>query len=140
MRSLTFNQMAEEIQNAPTVVPWSIMIGIIINGSLGFAMVVAMLLCLGDIGKALQENPLYPFMAVFSNSLQSVGGAAVMASLVTALGIFADVGILASSSRMFWSFARDRGMPGWRILTKVGDPTRVELRVLPTSETDHFLG
>jgi choline transport protein len=111
--------MAEEIQNAPTVVPWSIMIGIVINGTLGLAMIVATLLCSGNINSALKENPLYPFMAIFNNAVQSVGGAAVMSSLVTALAIFATVGILASSSRMFWSFARDQGIPGWRTLSQV---------------------
>ena len=111
--------MSEEIKNASTVVPWSIMTGILINGSLGFAMMIAALFCSGPIGRALEANPAYPFMAIFYNAVRSVSGAAVMSALVTVLALFATVGILASASRMFWSFSRDRGLPGWKTLQKV---------------------
>ena len=42
-----------------------------------------------------------------------------MASLVTATQWFANVGILASASRMCWSFARDYGLPGSGMLQHV---------------------
>lgn len=42
-----------------------------------------------------------------------------MASIITALALCADVGFLASASRMVWSFARDRGLPGWKFLSRV---------------------
>ena len=112
-------QMSEEIQNAAVVVPRSIMTGILINGSLGFAMVLTILFRAGDIDQALAENPAFPFMAIFKHAVNSTSGAAVMASLLVILSISATVGFLASSSRVFWAFSRDKGLPGWRTLSKV---------------------
>lgn len=111
--------MSEEIRNPSLVVPRSIMLSVVINGSLGFAMVIALLFCIGNVDDALATNTGYPFMEIFLQATQSVSGAATMASIVTVLALCATVGILASTSRMFWSFARDRGLPGWRILEQV---------------------
>lgn len=111
--------MSEEIQNAAVVVPRSIMTGIFINGSLGFAMVLTILFRAGDIDQALAENPAYPFMAIFKHAVNSTSGAAAMASLLTILSTSATVGLLASSSRVIWAFSRDKGLPGWRTLSKV---------------------
>ncbi|KAK6597771.1 amino acid transporter [Botrytis cinerea] len=119
--------MSEEIRNPSLVVPRSIMLSIIINGSMGFAMVIALLLCIGDIDAALATNTGYPYMEIFLQATRSVSGAAVMASIIAILGICATVGTLASTSRMFWSFSRDRGLPEWRTLQKVNTRTTIPL-------------
>ncbi len=115
--------MSEEIQNAAVVVPRSIMTGIMINGSLGFAMILTILYRAGDINQALQENPSYPFMAILKHAMNSTAGAAIMSSIVMVLATSSTVGILASSSRVFWAFSRDKGLPGWRSLSKVSIST-----------------
>lgn len=112
--------MSEEIHNPSVVVPRSIMLSVIINGTLGFAMMIAVLFCLGNLDDALQTPTGFPFIEIFLQATRSVSGTAVMASIVTALALSATVGLLASTSRMFWSFARDRGLPGWRTLQTVG--------------------
>ncbi|KAF2278077.1 amino acid transporter [Westerdykella ornata] len=117
--------LAEEIHNAAVVVPRSIMTGIAINGTLGFAMVLTVLFRLGDMDAVLTENPAFPFMAIFHQAVQSRAGAAVMASLVMVLTVSADVGFSASCSRICWAFARDRGLPGWSVLSKVSDRTSI---------------
>ncbi|CAN9297832.1 unnamed protein product [Alternaria alternata] len=110
--------LSEEIHNAQVVVPRSIMTGIAINGSLGFAMILTVLLRMGNLDEVLDENPAFPFMAIFHRAVQSRSGAAVMASIVMVLTISANVGFSASTSRICWAFARDRGLPGWRTLSK----------------------
>lgn len=95
------------------------MTGIAINGSLGFVMVLSVLLRLGDMDAVLAENPAFPVMAIFHQAVQSRTGAAVMASIVMVLTISANVGFSASTSRICWAFARDKGVPGWRQLSKV---------------------
>ncbi|KAF1835437.1 amino acid transporter [Decorospora gaudefroyi] len=117
--------LSEEIHNAQIVVPRSIMTGIAINGSLGFAMILTMLFRMGDLDAVLEENPAFPFMAIFHRAVQSRAGAAVMASMVMVLTISANVGFSASTSRICWAFARDRGLPGWRTLSKVSDRTSI---------------
>lgn len=96
------------------------MLSVLINGSLGFGMLLAMLFCLGPNFAQSMDSPTgYPFMAIFLDATHSVVGTAVMASIITTMGITTSVGMLASASRQFWSFARDRGIPGWRLWSQV---------------------
>lgn len=117
--------LSEEIQNAQVIVPRSIMTGISINGTLGFAMLLTVLYRMGDVEQAIQENPAFPFMAIFHHAVQSRTGAAVMASIVMVLTVSANVGFSASCSRLCWAFARDRGLPGWSFLSRVSDRTSI---------------
>ncbi|EAS33164.3 GABA permease [Coccidioides immitis RS] len=125
--------MSEEIQRPSVIVPRSIMLTLVINGSLGFGMIIAVLFCTQDIDAALDSPTGFPFMEIFRQATSpSVGGAAAMASIITALAMCANVGFLASASRMVWSFARDRGLPGWRILSRVEKRTMVPLWSIAT--------
>ncbi|KAI0440548.1 amino acid/polyamine transporter I [Xylaria telfairii] len=119
--------MAEEIRNAPLVIPRSLLTGLMINGSLGFAMIVVTLYYMGDINAALAENPILPFMAIFHHALHSTAAAAVLSSIPVVMAFSAMTGILASTSRVYWAFSRDRGLPGWRLLHKVNPRTGVPL-------------
>lgn len=111
--------MSEEIQNPSVNVPRSMMTGITLNGFLGFGMLLAVLFCLGDVDAALQTPTGYPFIEIFQQAVGTIGGATAMTTIVVALGICGTIGFLASSSRMTWAFARDRGLPGWAQLSKV---------------------
>ncbi|KAJ5746115.1 choline transport protein [Penicillium odoratum] len=117
--------MSEEITNASTAVPTSIMLSVLINGALGFGMLLAMLFCLGDMSEALESATGYPFMSIFLQATGSVAGTAVMCSIITTMGITTSVGMLASASRQLWAFARDRGIPGWRVWSQVHGGTAV---------------
>lgn len=111
--------MSEEIQNPSVNVPRSMMTGITLNGFLGFGMLLAVLFCLGNVDDALHTPTGYPFIEIFRQAVGTVGGATAMTIIVVALGICGTIGFLASSSRMTWAFARDRGLPGWAQLSKV---------------------
>ena len=113
--------MSEEIQNASIVVPQALMLSLLINGVLGFAMILGLMFCIGDITAALdaQSTLGYPFLEIFQQAVNSTTGACLMASLVVFLGICSTVGDFAASSRMLWSFARDRGTPFASTLSKV---------------------
>lgn len=113
--------MAEEISNAPTYVPWSLMLTVLINGTLGFAMLLALLFCIGDIDTALNDPTGLPFVGIFLQATESIPGTVVMASIIIVLCFCTSVGMLASASRQFWSFSRDRGIPGWQLWSQVGD-------------------
>ena len=111
--------MSEETRNASRVVPRSILSSIMINGLLGFGMVIATLFSVKDLEAAENTPTDYPFMEIFYQATGSIAGSSTMISIVIVMQLCADVGLLASSSRMAWSFARDRALPGWRILSKV---------------------
>lgn len=110
------------------------MTGIAVNGALGFAMLIATLFCLGDLDAALAANPSYPFMAIFQSVVGSTAGAAAMSAIVVIMAFSATTGCLASTSRLYWAFARDRGLPGWRILVKTSPRTSIpQYAVLTTT-------
>lgn len=115
-------QMSEEIRDAALVVPRSIMISLFINGALGFAVLLVVLFSLNDVDRALKSATGYPYMQVFLDSTGSVAGATAMASIITVMAFSANIGILATASRMCWSFCRDRGLPGWQYLQHVSNP------------------
>lgn len=114
--------MSEEIQDASVVVPRAIMFTIFINGSLAFGMLIATLFSLNDVEGALNTPTDYPYMEILLKSTGSVAGATILASILVVMQFFANVGLLASASRMCWSFARDRGLPGWNFLQHVSVP------------------
>jgi len=111
--------MSEEIKNATTVVPRSIVYGLIMNGAIGFGTIIAALFCIGDPEAISQTEYTYPFIAIFVQATKSKGGSAVMVSLILLVGLGLDIGIMAAASRMLWSFARDHGVPGWQYVSKV---------------------
>ncbi|OOO15152.1 hypothetical protein OAory_01037470 [Aspergillus oryzae] len=117
--------MAEEISNAPTYVPWSLMLTVLINGTLGFAMLLALLFCIGDIDTALNDPTGLPFVGIFLQATESIPGTVVMASIIIVLCFCTSVGMLASASRQFWSFSRDRGIPGWQLWSQVTTRTAI---------------
>ena len=113
--------MSEEIQGATLVVPRALMLSLLINGVLGFAMILALMFCIGDLQTALESQATlgYPFLEIFLQAVNSKAGATLMASIIIAVGICSVVGVFATSSRMLWFFSRDHGTPGWRVLVKV---------------------
>lgn len=120
--------MSEETVNPSVIVPRSILFSLVINGSCGFAMVIAMVFCMGNFDEAIQSAPGqlgFPHMYIFKEATNSIAGATVMAAIIAILGGCATVGMLASTSRVFWSFARDRGLPFWSVLSRVSQRTTV---------------
>ena len=79
---------------------------IFLNGALGFAMMVSILFCIGNVDNALSTPTGYPFIEMFRNATQSDAGATAMTSILIALIIFATFGYVASASRQMWAFAR----------------------------------
>lgn len=58
-------------------------VSVLLNGTLGFAMSVAILFCSGDLEAAFESPTGFPFMAIFLNATNSVGGATGMVSLAS---------------------------------------------------------
>ncbi|KAI9702962.1 MAG: hypothetical protein M1836_008176 [Candelina mexicana] len=119
--------MSEEIDNAAVNVPRAILTTMLLNGLMGFAMVLAVLFCLGDIDRVIKSPTGFPFIQVFYDGTDSKAGATVMTSLVLGLLWCAVIGFLATASRMTWSFARDRGLPFHRFIGKVEPRTHIPM-------------
>ncbi|KAJ5113581.1 amino acid/polyamine transporter I [Penicillium angulare] len=111
--------MAEEVGNAATAIPHAIILSVIINGILGFAMLIAALFCMGSLEQVLETKTGYPFIEIFYQGTGSVSGTVGMCSIILIIAVASGVGMLAATSRQFWSFARDKGVPGWRLWSQV---------------------
>jgi len=116
--------MSEEIHNAAVVVPRAIIGSILLNGAMGFAVMLVMLFGIGDIDNVLSTDTGYPFIQIFYQATNSVAGSTVMAAIIVASVFFAALGFIATSSRMVWSFARDRALPFSTFLSQVKFPYR----------------
>lgn len=112
--------MSEEVQNAAKNVPRSMILSTVINGVLAFGILLATLFCMGNIEEALETAPNgFPFMVIFASGVGSKAGATAMTSIVILLQLCSATAGMAAASRMMWSFARDRGLPGHSTLRKV---------------------
>jgi choline transport protein len=117
--------LAEEVSNAAVNIPKAIIGAMLINGAVGFAMMVTILYCLGDVDSVLNTRTDFPFIQIFFNSVGNIAGATVMAAVVLTLTWACAIGITTTASRMTWSFARDNGLPMSRHLSKVSPRTKV---------------
>jgi amino acid transporter len=93
--------MAEETKNAQKVIPISIMLSLMINGVMGFAMLIATLFCIGNIQDAIESKTGYPFIEIFYQGTDSIAGSCVMATIMVIMSICSVTGILATTSRQF---------------------------------------
>jgi choline transport protein len=97
----------------------------IVNGLLGFAMMLTVLFCIGDLTTVLGTDTAFPFIQIFEDSVGNIAGATAMVAVVLALTWACAIGITTTASRMTWSFARDRGTPFSSTLMKVEPRTKV---------------
>lgn len=120
--------MAEEIKNAEVVVPWSMLTTTVLNGALGFGIVIAVLFVTTDITAAL-SSPTgllgYPFMQIFYDATGSKAGASVMIAIIIIMDAAGTIAFLATASRLVWAFARDGGLPGSRFVSKLQPKTAI---------------
>ncbi|RMZ84934.1 hypothetical protein DV738_g238, partial [Chaetothyriales sp. CBS 135597] len=117
--------LAEETSNAAKNIPRAILCSMCLNGTVGFVMMITVLYSLGDVESVLSTPTGYPFIQVFA--IQNTAGASVMVAVVLCLTWACALGITTTASRMTWAFARDRGMPFSRILSKVAKHNRVPI-------------
>lgn len=93
---------------------------VMINGSLGFAMTLIFLFCIGNVDNALDSPTGYDFIEVFQNANKSHAGTSIMTAILIVLVMSACFCFLASASRLTWALARDRGTPFSNTINNVG--------------------
>jgi amino acid transporter len=125
--------MSEEVKEPSIVIPRAMIGTILVNGVLGFGMIIALLFCMGDINEVL-TSPVslagYPFIQIYFNATQSYSGTNAMTSVSLVIVIMAHFGLMAGCSRTTWAFARDRGLPGSSFLDHVGEKSQVPFRAI----------
>lgn len=98
-----------------------------LNGTMGLALLIALLFYLGDINNALNSPTGFPFIEIFLQATNSKSGSTLMISLILVMLAAAAIGIMASASRLLWSFARDGGVPFSSYISRVDTGTALPL-------------
>ncbi|MCJ1396698.1 hypothetical protein MMC18_009590 [Xylographa bjoerkii] len=86
--------MSEEIKDAGIVLPRAMMWAMVLNGFLGFVMLIT-----------------FCFTLVFYDSTQSNAGTSILTAILIVSLTSACISTVATVSRQTWSFARDHGLP-----------------------------
>lgn len=103
--------LGEEMHQPAVILP-RIMIGtILLNGTLGLGMLFALLFCIGDVESVLGSSTGFPIIQIFYNTTGSVTATCALMTPFIVVAVTSTFGLLASSSRTLWAFARDRGLP-----------------------------
>jgi amino acid transporter len=59
--------LAEEVADAARTIPRVITMSMILNGLVGFVMIVTLLFCLGDVNSVLDSTTGFPFIQIFQS-------------------------------------------------------------------------
>ncbi|KAI6907250.1 hypothetical protein KC318_g10404 [Hortaea werneckii] len=127
--------MSEEARNPRTTIPWSLITSITLNGALGFGMLLALLYCQGDVMQNLESPTGFPFLEAFLQALRSLPWATAYTSILLVLLIFANVAVLAATSRTTYAFARDNGLPFSNYLGHLHEGSKLPIWALAFSVT-----
>ena len=127
--------LAEECQNAATMVPRALMSTVSIGFVTTFAFMIAMLYCTSDLNAAVSTSTGYvqlyvylrasltldsvPIYEIWYQATRSPVASTVFILLVVLAATFALVGAQQTGSRLTWSFARDHALMGSRWLGRM---------------------
>ncbi|KIW98313.1 uncharacterized protein Z519_01897 [Cladophialophora bantiana CBS 173.52] len=111
--------MTEEMRNArhdaPKAIIWSVWIG----AFTGFAFLIASFFCIRNLAAIETSSTGVPLIAIFYEATGSVGGAIGLTTLITIIALVSLCFLMAQSSRVVFSFARDHGLPFSGTISKV---------------------
>lgn len=119
--------ISEEVHDASNVVPRCMIYSYLLNGAMGFFMLVTMLLCISDLDSTIHSPA--PFVSVFS----STGYSALtlfLTLILCILNLGSNITALTATSRVMWAFARDNGLPFAQWLSKVHPRSQVPVHAI----------
>ncbi|KAL1865527.1 hypothetical protein Daus18300_007172 [Diaporthe australafricana] len=112
--------ISEEVKDASIIAPRAMFWSFALNIPLAFAVMLMSVFTIPDVTVATTEYT-FPFLSILDSSSLPPAGAQAITSLMVVLVFMIAVGTFASTSRQFWAFARDQGLPGSDWLRRV-DP------------------
>lgn len=105
------SHMTEEIKDARKQAPRAIVMAVYIGCFTGFAWLVALCFCIGDLESTGSTPTGVPVIEIIFHSTKSVGGTSTLASMIAIIAIVCANSLMAEGSRAVYAFARDNGLP-----------------------------
>lgn len=111
--------VAEETLDPRRRAPWGMVISVVVSGFFGYLLILSLTWAIQDIPSVLNAHdsgghPLPAVLAIVERALGERTGAAVLGLTVLAMW-FCGLSTVTSLSRTFYAFARDKGIPLWRV-------------------------
>ncbi|PIG85334.1 GABA permease [Aspergillus arachidicola] len=110
--------LCEEMKDPRTDIPLAMIGAVLINGTIGFGFLVAILFCMGDLKSALDTTTGYPIIEIFYNITGNSRS--------------------ATAFRMVWVLARDKALPATTWLSKMDE--RRQIPTIAVAVTSFLLG
>jgi choline transport protein len=131
--------MSEEVEDAVLTVPRSMVITVLLNGVMGFGMLLAILFSIGSTDAALDTATGFPIIEIVYNALGDKVATSAIISILIAMFVFATIGIMASTSRLTWAFARDKGLPFSGMLSRIHPRFKLPLNAIILTAVINFI-
>jgi len=101
------------------MIPIAIMGTIAIGFVTSWTYSVAMFFSMNDLPALFDTPTKVPILELFHQALRSRRGAVALECLIIITGLGCQIASHTWQSRLCWSFARDRGLPGSKFLSKI---------------------
>ncbi|KAK8039004.1 amino acid/polyamine transporter I [Apiospora rasikravindrae] len=121
--------MIEEIPHPQIQGPRIMLYAIGIGMFTGFIFLSCLLFCVNNIDTVIQ-SAAGPLLQIFMDATKSPAGSICLLMFPLICMVFTSVSLLATSGRMSYAFARDRGLPFSHVFSKVHPKLDVPLNAL----------
>ncbi|KAJ5141214.1 hypothetical protein N7526_002209 [Penicillium atrosanguineum] len=111
--------LAEECENASTVVPRALISTLLIGFVSSFTFIIAMLYCTNDLSTVVTSATEVPIFEMWYQATRSDVAATVFVVVLCCAAVFALIGAQQTASRLTWSLARDRAIIGSKWLSEI---------------------
>ncbi|PGH15112.1 hypothetical protein AJ79_02638 [Helicocarpus griseus UAMH5409] len=125
--------IAEEIKDASKVVPWCMISTALINGSIGFVMLITYLYTMGDLESVISPESGFSFITAFLNATGSKAATTVLGSILLLMEACSAISVLATVSRQTFAFARDNALPFSGFFAHVNPRLKIPVNAILTS-------
>ena len=92
---------------------------VVVNGVLGLGFIIALLFNMGSVQAALTADTTYPIVEIFYSITRSRPAATAMSCSLVTMASLATIPAVATSSRLLWALARDKGKPFYFIRSQL---------------------
>ncbi|OJJ07695.1 hypothetical protein ASPVEDRAFT_56994 [Aspergillus versicolor CBS 583.65] len=122
--------LAEECTDATTTVPRALFSSIVIGFFTAFPFVIAMLYCLTDIDKVMEDLTGVPIYEIWYQATRSREAATVFVTCLLMVALFALNACQEVASRLTWAFARDNALVGSKLFGHINKRLKVPVWAL----------
>ncbi|BFZ60328.1 hypothetical protein YB2330_001364 [Saitoella coloradoensis] len=123
------SHMVEEIHDPSRNAPKAMVLAVVIGLVTGLMFLIALLFALTDVD-AVISGTAGPLLSIFYQATNNKAGAICLDMFPIVCMAFATTGILTTSSRMTYAFARDGGLPFSRFFSRVQKKHDVPMNAL----------